>query len=47
LLSEGWFLTAESLGMVMGKGFDKTLPGPKNPFMAQMKSGFRRSISVL
>jgi phytoene dehydrogenase-like protein len=31
---EGWLITTETIGMVMGKGMDKTLPGLDNFYMA-------------
>ncbi len=30
---EGWMITAETMGMMMGKGMDKTLPGLENFYM--------------
>ena len=31
---EGWLITTETIGMVMGKGMDKTLPGLDDFYMA-------------
>ena len=31
---EGWLITTETLGMVMGKGMEKTLPGLDDFYMA-------------